>query len=497
MDASRFAPARLLTPALVVLIGLVAAAVRIRFVLHTGALSVGGYDDGVHFAAAANLVHGSLPYRDTLFLQPPAMALAAAPFAALAEAVGDARAFAVARLAFAVLGGVNAALVVLVARRSGTVAAASAGALYAFSFPAVYAERTLTLEVLGTTGLLLALLLLDVARASPHRVWHLLAGAAAGGTVGFKIWYVVPFLVLLIGARGGRLRFLVGGAVAGSAIYLPFFLAAPDRMWAQVVMAQLNRPGDSTVDLAHRVRAALGVTAPGSMSPIAHVPGTLVATVLGAVALVLIVLAATDRRALRAVALLAATALLLAASPSFFQHYVALTAAPLALVAGIGVQRIAVLLRRRWTGAVLVVLVVVLAAGINARHDGQRQGQRAPIAGLRAAAGSIRGCVVADDPTVLILMNRLTPDLDAGCTVQADPSGAGYLLTDTAGRYDVERIEKPAYQREILRYLSSGAAFLWVRGDGLQLTPASVARLEQAPTVFSDGRWTIRASPRP
>ena len=40
-----------------------------------------GYDDGVHYAAAASLIHGRLPYRDFLFLQPPAMVLAASPFA--------------------------------------------------------------------------------------------------------------------------------------------------------------------------------------------------------------------------------------------------------------------------------------------------------------------------------------------------------------------------------------------------------------------------------
>ena len=118
-----------------------------------------------------------------------------------------------------------------------------------------------------------------------------------------------------------------------------------------------------------------------------------------------------------------------------------------------------------------------------------------------AAASALTGTITdrpvrraAEPPdTVLIVMDRLSRDLEQGCRVQADPSGTGYLLDDPAGRRDVERIEKPAYQREILGYLRSGAAFLWVRGDGLQLTPETAARVERSPVLFERGRWTIRA----
>ena len=42
---------------------------------------LGNYDDGVYYSAATALVHGQLPYRDFLLLQPPGIAVLLAPFA--------------------------------------------------------------------------------------------------------------------------------------------------------------------------------------------------------------------------------------------------------------------------------------------------------------------------------------------------------------------------------------------------------------------------------
>lgn len=492
VGAMRSAGARWATPALAIVLGVAGALVRVRTVLHSGLLSVGSYDDGVHYAVAASLLQGRLPYREVLFLQPPGMAVFAAPAALVGQLFGDAAGLGTARIAVALLGGVNTALVVLILARLGRTGAVCGGALYAMSFSAVYVERSLVLEAPGTTGLLLSLLLAQRAAATGRGRWWLLAGASAGLTVGLKIWYLIPFAVLLAGARRGRLRFLVGGVVAGAAVYLPFFVAAPARMWDQVVVAQLTRPDDG-VGLGKRVRAVLGVTAPGQTTPIAGVPGREVGLVLLVLAVAMVVLALTDRRARLLVALLAACGVLLLATPSFFQHYTALAAAPLALVGGAGAQRAAALLRGRWAPLAVVAIVVVLAVSVNLRHDGRRQGERPPVSALRAAVQQVGGCVMADDPTVLAVVDRLTPDLRAGCPMQADPSGIGYLLPDGHGSRGAQRLDKPAFQREIVRYLRSGSAYLWTRGDGLQVTPATAARLRSAPVLFQDGRWVLRA----
>src|SRR3954454_24103846 len=89
----------------------VAVTARLVPVLHGYGLgALGNYDDGVHFAAAIGLVHGLLPYRDFLLLHPPGVALLLAPFAWLADLLGEPDAMMVARLCWMALAGLNAVL---------------------------------------------------------------------------------------------------------------------------------------------------------------------------------------------------------------------------------------------------------------------------------------------------------------------------------------------------------------------------------------------------
>ena len=460
--------------ALVVGVGLVGFAVRFALLWRSGPLSLGGYDDGVHFAAAVNLVHGRLPYRDVLFLQPPGILLAMSPFAAVAQVIGDAKAFALARIAFTVIGGLNAALVTAILRRFGVPAAVVGGAVYALSFAAVYAERTATLEALATTGVLLAILLIPHARDLEGGPWYLIAGAAAGAAIGFKIWYVVAFGVLLLWARGGRLRVLTGGVIACLVIYGPFFSTAPAQMFRDIVSAQLGRPDLVELSTTVRLRSMLGISGLRGPTPIPPVPADLILAVLLGVVAVLVAATLFERRARVFVVLLAASAAVLLIAPSYYQHYATFTAGPLALIGGVGTARIVTALPRRWPQILVVALVVAAVVGLNARHDQGRAGFRAPVAALRAAADQVHGCLVSDDPGLLAVLNRLTPQVVAGCDVQPDPSGQGYVLPypdDVA----VLRIEQPAFQREIVRYLHSGSAWISIRGVGLGLTPATAA----------------------
>lgn len=476
---------------LVLAVGAPALAIRLDVLHRSGWLSVGTYDDGVHFSAAIALLHGRLPYRDVLFLQPPGVLLALSPFAAVADVVGDARAFALARIAFCGLGALDAALVTLVLRRagSGTVAAIVGGAVLAVFWPAVYVSRTLLLEPLGTTAILLALLVLQRARTSPR--WWFVAGALAGMAVGVKIWNLVPALVLLLFAHRGRLRFLVGAAAAVLAVYTPFFAASPDRMWQQVVLAQLGRPPSSN-GVARRLQVILGANAPsGDGSPLAGVSGRTLTTLLALAVVGSAVAALVDARTRVLVALLAADVALLMTSPSFFQQYAGFTSAPLALVVGAG---IGVLLRgvvEPVPRIVVALLVVCLVAGIAASSAHRRLDLQPPVAALRQEVARVDGCVVADDPAVLIVLNRLSRDLERGCPFEADLSGSGYVLAighdDPGGRY-----EDPRFQRRAIAYLHSGSAYLRIRGAGLQLDERSLALLERDPVLAGRGRWALR-----
>ena len=105
-----------------------------------------------------------------------------APFALLAQVIGDSNGFAVARLAWMVLGAVNAVLVWKILRPVGMVAAVFGGLGYAVFYPAVYVEKTTLLESPATTALLLAMLLLQplVGDSSLPRGRAFAAGALLG-----------------------------------------------------------------------------------------------------------------------------------------------------------------------------------------------------------------------------------------------------------------------------------------------------------------------------
>src|SRR4051794_23486779 len=211
-----------------VLVAAVIAALAfwIRYRLLTNAGGLGGdngYDDGVNYAAADALVHGRLPYRDFLFLQPPGILLLLAPFAWLGSLTTDPAGVLLARLAFLLLGGANAGLVAVVCRRYGMTAAIVGGGTYAVFFPAVYGERSTLLEPLGTFALLVAILITRHRWARP-RLAVFLAGLPLGFAVCTKLWYLVPAIVLaaFLGRRAALL--LAGTAAAAVVICLPVFL---------------------------------------------------------------------------------------------------------------------------------------------------------------------------------------------------------------------------------------------------------------------------------
>ncbi len=322
-------------------IGLLAFAIRLGVVLVTGragVLGLGDYDDGVYFTAADLLVHGRVPYRDFLFLQPPGIALVLAPFAALGAWIGAADAFGVARVAFIAVGACNAALVVLVLRRSGIAAAAAGGLLWACCIPAIVAERSILLEPLGSLGLLVALALRslhDRARAVPW--WpDVLAGTALGLSIGVKIWQIVPAVIVVAFSRRAAPRVAAGAAAAVVVVHLPFFVLDPAGMWRQVVADQLGRP---------RLDGGI-LDRIGTILQPPTVPGVPAEAVLGlevAMVVALCVLARSRPDAPLLLVLLVASVALLLVAPSFYGHYAALALPPLVLVAGTG---IGVLIRR-------------------------------------------------------------------------------------------------------------------------------------------------------
>jgi hypothetical protein len=248
-------------------LGAIAFAVRLIPVLRGGGLfGFGNYDDGVYYAAATGLVHGRLPYQDFLILHPPGVLLLLAPFALGAQLSSDSYGFAAARLAWMLLGAVNAVLVWRILRPIGLVAAVFGGLGYAVLYPAVYADKSTLLESPATTALLLAIIVLEplVQGRSLPRGRALAAGALLGVAVSIKVWGILPILIVLgwllvLRRFRAAVQMLIGSALAAALICLPFFAAAPTAMWNQTVRDQIHRRGGNGVPIMERLDKIVGL----------------------------------------------------------------------------------------------------------------------------------------------------------------------------------------------------------------------------------------------
>ena len=452
----------------VVGVGALAFAVRLTSVLRGGGLFGRiGYDGSVYYASASALTRGLLPYRDFLLLHPPGIALVLLPFAALGRIVGDADAFALARLAWFGLGALSAALIFMLLRPRG-LGPALVGALgYAVFVPAVTSEHTTSLEGVGSACLLGAIALLVRAESHPGHVAPLLvAGALLGLSTGTKIWGVAVVLALVVwSARrlgGRRASHLLAAAVASVVVLcLPFFLAAPGAMWRMVVADQLGRRrvpaslAQRVVDISglSEVRTALRTTGP---------TGT---TVLAALALlclaVVLVLALRDPLGRLAGLLLAVTTAVLIATPPWSVAYTGLAAPALALLLGCATGRLAAYgtaTRRLGTLVLLAGLVVYACLSL----PGLTFGNRFPGRSLEQVLVQAPGCVTTDDPIALIETGALQRNLDLGCPPVFDPSGYSYELQPAAGRH-LARDKNTQWQRFLQHHLASGATAVVVR----------------------------------
>ena len=476
---------------LAVVVGALAFAIRLGVELRGGGLAgMGGYDDGVYYAAGDALVHGRIPYADFLLLHPPGVALAAAPFAAFGAVTSDPAGLVAARLAFELVGGANAALVVLILRRFGWTAALTGGVLYAVLPPAVWAERSVLLEPLGTLGVLLAVLLLQ--RTTTGRD-ALLAGIAAGWAADVKIWYVVPLAVLALCTPGmrRRVRFAVGAALAVAVVWGPSLLAAPQAMLREVVLDQLGRPRQP--GLVHRLTGILGAHAAAGL----HLR-TVTLLLAAAVAVAVVLTLLTHEARVFAVLLLADVAVLLL-SPSWFRHYGGLTAPPLALCVGVGVQRVVRLLPARPALPALVAsgaAAALLLAGLHL-DDRIRSGFAVPAA-FSAAVVRTPGCITSDDPTVLEATGVLSRDLaDPRCSVWPDVTGWTYDRADVRlpGGRPVPRQRNAVWQHLVLDHLRSGDATIPIRRS-TGLSAQSRAVLAEEPPLVQVGRFVLRPTGR-
>ncbi len=431
-------PRRRVSWALVAVAG-AAAGLRLYLMHRSGGLhGVAEYDDGVHYGVSALLLHGVLPYRNTVFLQPPGIAVALVPFALVGRVAGDATGLATARVVTCLVGGVTTWLVGRVAtRRYGRRAGLVAAAVYATAAVSLVAESTVMLEpyvdLLTVAGLDRLSRVDEAGESTPPARLTATAGALLGVAVSLKTWTAVTVLVVLVWLvivrRDLVRRFVAGVAAAALVVCAPFFAAAPGRMIAQVVVTQLTRPTGGIGPVADRLADLAGARLP--------LPGPVNAVVTLTVVVAVVLLAATVRACRRdsfgrlAVALLGASLGMFALAPVFFTHYgdflvpfAALTAG--ASVGGAPAPRPAPARRSAPPARAAHVragAVFVLLAAVGTQQVASAVTRAAPstvaLSSLRHALPRT-GCVMTETASLAVLAGTLTRGT---CPVWLDPRG--------------------------------------------------------------------------
>ncbi|HEX9031650.1 MAG TPA: hypothetical protein VF834_07365 [Streptosporangiaceae bacterium] len=225
-------------------------------------LGVGDYDDGTDFGSAILFVHGALPYRDFVTLQPPGITLLMTPAALLSRLIGTAWAIAAGRILTALASAGAVVLAGLIVRHRGIFAVTATCGFIAVYPGSVQAAHTVLLEpwlVLFCLAGVAQTFDGDVLASNRRLTW---GGAAFGFAGAIKAWAIIPaavILVILLARRRSAARYLAGVAAGFLIPVLPFAAMAPGRFYDDVVKAQLIRTSVRT-SLAYRLQELTGLT---------------------------------------------------------------------------------------------------------------------------------------------------------------------------------------------------------------------------------------------
>jgi Glycosyltransferase family 87 len=434
---------------LIAAIALLGLGLRVYCLMRPGYLTgVTEYDDGSYFGSAVRLVHGQLPYRDFVFVQPPGIMLLMAPVALLAKVTGTATGLVIGRILTMGVGTVSIVAVGLLVRHRGMLAVLISCGIAAVHPNAVMAAHTILVEPwLVLFCLLGALAIFDGDRLTTSTRRAAWAGAAFGFAGVVEAWAIVPVLVLVaLGIRRPRRTLaFAAGVTAGFGIpTVPFAALAPASFYNSVVTAQIgSRANAFTVYVLYRLRLMTGV------SVMRHAPGIL--SLLGAALIVGFVLAA----ALVAWWLLrrppapldwfaAATGVIMAVlflwPPQFHYHFVGFLVPFMGMTVGLAAARLMLAvrlqgLRRRAASlarsvpAALAALAVLVGAGLQLHSESRLHPTVTPaqLALVRRLVPP-GACVLADQVAYIVAADRFvarSPD----CPAIDDGTGVNYALS--------------------------------------------------------------------
>ena len=192
--------ADLVTPGRVIIVlTLIGLALRLFYLSRPGYLTgVTEYDDGSYLGSAIRLVHGQLPYKDFVFVQPPGITLVMTPVALISELTGSGVGMVLGRLLTVLAGTAGIAMTGLLVRHRGVLAVLLASGIVAIHPESIAAAHTILVEpwlVLFCLAGALAFFRRDrIARGNGRIV---AAGLAFGFAGVIEAWAIVPVVVLL------------------------------------------------------------------------------------------------------------------------------------------------------------------------------------------------------------------------------------------------------------------------------------------------------------
>jgi len=468
----------------VILIGaVVAAAVTLYQLSRPGSLFGATADIAVYLGGSIRLVHGALPYRDFVYVEPPGFVLLATPFAFLSELTGSRDALAVLRLCTPVVAVMSVVLAGCLVRHRGVAATSIACGVMAL-FPAeLYALHSVLLEpVLDLCWLCgAALVFQGDSFATPRRL--ALGGAVFGFAVSVKLSALIPiFVVLMLCLPQLRRRAIpfAGGVVVGGAVpALPFLVAAPAALYRDVVTTQLGRiPATGRIPVPTRLGDITGASAFASGDAVA---------IAVAIALSVFVAAAfglSRRRPtpLEWFALGSTFALAVAqlAPAQYYPHYAAVMAPFLAILLALALAR----LRGGHANALSLAIAAACVAALLINQVSHLRGESTPdVAAAVDAVIPAGACAVSDAPRNLVTADRFVASAP-GCTAMTDPAGTilaldasaeassvwqavfervDYVVTDTPIRAWAVPAGASAYVANHFRLVRSGGLLVYVR----------------------------------
>ncbi len=406
------------------------------------------YDDGPYFGSAVRLVHGSLPYRDFVLVQPPGITLLMSPVGLLTYLTGTAYGLAIGRVLTVLAGTAAVALAGLLVRHRGILAVLLTCGIMAVYSDAVAAAHTVLVEPWLVLFCLIGLVAVfdgDRLTASTRRmVW---GGVAFGFAGAVEAWAIVPVLVVaaLCLPQLRRAAVFIGGVAAGFLIpVLPFAIASPSQLYKSLITAQVGyRAHAARVGVLLRLKNIIGF--PGTL-------GWSKDMVLLAVLAIVLFVGVTQVAAVLvtkrpqppldwfATVTTVLVILMFLWPPQFHYHFAAFLAPFLALTIALPVSRlfsdmpegtVAAASKRQLTwsavgvaGAVLLVLAV-----LQGRFESTVPRVIGPIPARIDAIIPPGACVVTDQVSVTLAANRFVSNVPS-CPQMVDSLGTTLALSN-------------------------------------------------------------------